>query len=448
MLKTIQLKKGLDIRLTGEAEKQVRKAEITEYALKPTDFIGGFPKLYVKEGDIVEAGTPIFFDKYQERIPYTSPVSGTVTNIIRGPKRVLQEIRIKSDGRQQAIDFGAADPTTMTREQVTEKMIQSGVWPVLRQRPYNIVAHPDVTPRAIYISGADTAPLAPDMALLLEGKGKDFQTGLHALTKLTEKVHLGLHRTLTTSEVLTGAQGVEITWFNGPHPAGNVGVQIHHTRPINKGEVVWHLDVQDVVIIGRLFATGRYNAERRVALTGSEVKQTGYYDLIRGAGILSLLRNNLQQDNVRVISGNALTGTRIDMHGYLGYYDHQITVLPEGNHHELVGWALPGFDKYSFSRSFFSWMQPQRRYALDTNLHGGRRALVMTGQFEEVLPMDILPMQLIKAIMIEDIDLMEQLGIYEVEPEDFALCEFVDTSKTDIQQLIRQGLEVMRKEMS
>ncbi|HPK04802.1 MAG TPA: Na(+)-translocating NADH-quinone reductase subunit A [Bacteroidales bacterium] len=448
MNKIVKIRKGLDIPLAGHAEKVFKDLDSTNYAVKPTDFIGVVPKLLVKEGDEVKAGTHLFFNKYQERILFTSPVSGKVSEIRRGEKRLLEEIRIEADNKNSYVEFGAADPEKISREEIVEKLINSGIWPLIRQRPYGIIANPDNTPKAVHISAFDTAPLAPDYDFIVNGQGDYFQTGIDVLSKLSNgKVNLNISDKTKAKEFLN-ARNVILNSFSGPHPAGNVGVQIHHVDPINKGDIVWVTDVQSVITIGRLFREGKYDSSVIVALAGSEVIKPQYFKTRRGASISNMVDNNVKEGDLRYISGNVLTGTQIRADNFPGIYDFMVTVIPEGNYHEFLGWALPGFGKYSTSRTFFSWLTPNKKYALNTNLNGGNRAFVMTGEFEKVLPMDIYPLQLIKAIMFEDIDLMENLGIYEVEPEDFALCEFVDTSKTEIQSIIRKGLELMRKEMS
>lgn len=448
MPKTINLNRGLNISIAGEAEKSLKEAVALHYAIKPTDFIGVFPRMLVAEGAPVKAGTPLFIDKYRENICFVSPVSGTVSEIKRGDKRVLLEVRIEPDGKNESEQFGKADPSALSKPEITEKLLKSGLWSMIRQRPYGIIANPDQTPKAIHISAFDTAPLAPDYDYIVKGKGEQFQAGINALAKLTAgKVHLNISNNTSAGEFLN-CRNVELTTFKGPHPAGNVGIQIHHIDPINKGEVVWFAGVQDVIAIGSLFTEGIYNAEIVVALAGSEVLKTGYLKTRRGACISKMVENNVKEGDLRYISGNVLTGTQIRRDNFIGFYDSLITVIPEGNYHEFFGWALPGFNKLSFSRTYFSWLSPKRKYTVDTNLHGGERALVMTGQFEKVLPMDIYPMQLIKAALSENIELMENLGMYEVEPEDLALCEFIDTSKTEIQAIVRQGLETLRKEMS
>jgi Na+-transporting NADH:ubiquinone oxidoreductase subunit A len=397
----------------------------------------------------VKAGTVLFWDKYRDNIKFTSPVSGKVLEVRRGAKRVLLEVVIENNGRNEFVDFGKANPSDLSREEVVEKLLKSGVWPVLRQRPYSIIANPDDDPKAIFISAFDTAPLAPDYDLIVHGHGDDFQAGLDVLSRLTSgTIYLNINGAEGTSKVFTNSKNVRITQFHGKHPAGNVGTQIAYLSPINKGDIVWYLRPQEVLFIGRLFQQGKLDTTRLIALTGSELKKPHYIRTKLGSSVDEMLKDNLKGSNLRYISGNPLTGVQIDKQGFVGFYDSQVTVLPEGDHYEFFGWAHPGFNKFSFGRSFFSSVFPKKAWRLDTNLKGGERAFVMTGEFEKVFGWDIYPLQLIKSILIEDIDQMERLGIYEVDEEDFALCEFIDTSKTDIQEIIRNGLNLMLKEMS
>jgi Na+-transporting NADH:ubiquinone oxidoreductase subunit A len=444
-----KIRKGLNINLIGEAEKVIKELKSDHFAVKPTDFTGVFPKMLVKDGEAVKAGTPLFTDKNRDNIIFTSPVSGVVREIRRGAKRLLLEIRIEADGKDEYIDYKAEEPAGLSREQIIEKMRLSGVWPLVRQRPYSVIADPLSEPKSIFISTFDTSPLAPDNDLIVHGQGEDFQAGIDALAKLTKgKVHLNIDADTTHSKVFTNSKNVQINQFSGPHPTGNVGVQINRIDPINKGEVIWYCYPQDVITIGRLFRKGRYDATRVVAITGSEILSPCYYRTKIGAAIENLVNKNVTDQKKRYISGNVLTGKQVELDGYLGFYHSQLTVIPEGDYYEFLGWGMPGINKFSMSRSFPAFLFKSRKYRLDTNLHGGDRALVMTGQYEKVFPFDIYPMQLIKAIIVEDIDLMENLGIYEVDEEDFALCEVIDTSKTNIQEIIRKGLDLMRKEMS
>jgi len=443
------IRKGLDIKLIGDAEKTVVDLKSRLYAVKPTDFIGCFPKMLVKEGDEVKAGSPLFFDKYREDIYFTSPVSGKVADIRRGAKRKLLEVIIESDGKYESLDFGPADPAKTEREAITEKLLKSGLWPAIRQRPYAVVAAPKDEPKAIFVPAFDSSPLAPDYDLMVHGHGEEFQAGLDILAKLTKgKVYLNVHNDNTRSKVFLNAKNVEINSFKGPHPSGNVSVHISRLAPINKGEIVWYVLPQDILTIGRLFLTGKHDTTRLVALTGSEVKRRQYYKTRAGVSIADMVKANVANGKLRYISGNVLTGDKLDKSGFLGFYHTQVTVIPEGDYYEMFGWALPGFGKFSMSRTYPSFLYPNKKYRLDTNLHGGLRAYVMTGMFEKVFPFDIYPLQLIKAILVEDIDMMENLGIYEIDAEDFALSEVIDTSKTEIQKIVRTGLELIRKEMS
>ena len=447
MSEVIKVKRGLDIPLKGEAEKIVTELHPGFFAIKPIDFVGVFPKLLIQPGDKVKAGDPLFYDKYRDNIRFTAPVSGKVTEIRRGAKRVILQIIIEADKEINYKDFGTGDPNVLNRKGIIEKMLSAGVWPMIRQRPYSIIANPDDDPKAIFISAFDTSPLAPDYDMAVHSHGKEFQTGLDVLAKLTSgKVHLNIDAAVS-SKVFINSKNVQINYFSGPHPTGNVGTQIAMIDPVNKGDTIWYLRPQEVLTIGRLFMEGRLNTSLLVALTGSEVENPRYYKMPLGASIETMVRNNVKTGNVRYISGNPLTGRKIDKDGYVGFYDSQVTVLPEGDYYEFLGWAMPRLNKFSTSLSYFSWLTPRKKYSLDTNLNGGVRAYVMTGEFEKVFGWDIYPMQLIKAILIEDIDQMEMLGIYEVDEEDFALCEYIDTSKTEIQDAVRKGLDFMRKEM-
>jgi Na+-transporting NADH:ubiquinone oxidoreductase subunit A len=444
-----KIRRGLDIRIAGEAEKIFMRSEPSEfYAVKPVDFHNLTPRLTVKTGTEVKAGTALFYDKNRPEILFTSPVSGKVIAINRGERRRILEVVIKADTEIQYESFENGDPSRMNISEVRNNILKSGLWPAIRQRPYDIIADPGDRPRSIFISAHDTSPLAPDYDFIVKGCEEEFQKGIDALSRLTNgKIHININDEYPASQVFTKARKVQINKFRGPHPAGNVGVQIHHIDPLNKGDIVWYISPQDVITIGRLFDKGIYDASKVVALTGSEILRPRYYKLTGGASIKDMLEDNLTEGNHRFISGNVLTGMKISSDGFIGYYDSQVTVIPEGDHFEFLGWALPGFKKYSVSKSFWSWLMPNRNYRLDTNLNGGVRPFVITGQYEKVFPMNIYPVQLIKSILIEDIDQMEKLGIYEVAPEDFALCEFVCTSKINVQAIVRKGLDIMIKEM-
>jgi len=449
MSKVIKIKKGLNIRLKGKAEKILVKAEPSDrYAVKPVDFPGLTPKMLVKEGDVVKAGTALFMDKNRPHAMFASPVSGTVEAVVRGEKRRILEVVVKSDNQWTVEDFSKAKPKSLTKAAISEYMITGGVWPFIRQRPYAIIANPKDTPKSIFISCFDTAPLAPDYDYIFQNPDPDFQTGIDTLAKLTSgKVYLCVHSDYPPAANFAKAENVEICEFSGPHPSSNAGVQIHHVDPVNKGEIVWYVNPQDVTVIGRLMNKAEYDVSKIIALCGSQINAPRYYK-VKGGCRMTSFADNVNGDNVRYISGNVLTGTHIAADGYLGFYDSQVTVIPEGDYYQFLGWAMPGLEKYSAGRTFFSWLFPKREYALDTNMQGAHRALVMTGQYERVFPMDIYPEHLVKAILAGEIDKMEQLGIYEVAEEDFALCEFVCTSKTEIQSIIRNGINMMIKEMS
>lgn len=447
---SVKLKRGLDIKISGHSEKKlVLDIHSDLYGVKPVDFPGLTPKLTVRPGDKVLAGSPVFYDKVRPEIMFTSPVSGNVMAVVRGDQRKLLEIVIQKDG-DEYIQFEKSDPAKLSREKVKESLLSSGLWPSIRQRPYHRIANPADVPKSIFISGFDSSPLAPDYKFIIDNSSASlFQNGIVALKKLTDgKINLVLNGKGESSETLKKAADVEIHQFSGPHPAGNVGVHIHHIDPINKGEIVWFVNIQDILSIGRLFAEGIYKPEKIIALTGSEVINRQYYKIISGASIAPYVKNNVKEGQLRYISGNVLTGSRIEPEGFVGYYDSQVTVIPEGDYFEFFGWAKPGADKFSFSKTFLSSLAPRKSYRLDTNLHGGERAFVITGIYEKVLPMDIYPMQLLKAILFNDIDGMENLGIYEIAEEDFALCEFICPSKIEIQSIVRQGLDSMVKEMS
>ncbi len=450
MSKIITLRKGLDINLQGRAQESLSVAPTaSEYALSPLDFEGVTPKLLVKVGDEVKAGTPLFFNKYDERILFTSPVSGKVAAVNRGEKRKVLSVTVAPDAEQQYEEFAKPDLGKASREEIVTLLLRSGLWPLLVQRPYGIIANPSDTPKAIFISAFDSAPLAPDYNFVLASERKNLQAGIDALRKLTPgKVHLSVRAKAEGD--MPSLKGAELHTFAGKHPVGNVGVQIHHIDPVNRGEVVWTVNIQDVAIIGRLVNEGRVDRTKIVAVTGSEVEKPHYVRVIAGAKIDSLLAGNIRKqaegDSVRIISGNVLTGTKVAADGFLTFYANQVTVIPEGDKYELLGWAMPRLNKFSVSRAYFSWLCPKKAYKLDTNMNGGERPFVVTGLYEKYLPMDIYPMYLLKACLAGDIDKMENLGIYEVTEEDFALCEFVDPSKIDIQQIIRDGINLMIKE--
>ena len=446
-----RIRKGFNVRLEGEAEKQIADVAFSDtYALKPTDFPNiTRPKLLVSEGDTIKAGTSILYNKQQPTIRYTSPVSGEVAKITRGEKRRLLEIVILSDKEieyERFPSYNLQEINALEREKICEILCSSGAWPHILQRPYGTVASPEDVPRDIFVSCFDTHPLSSDYTFSLAQDEEAFTAGLSALRRLTEgNLYISLLKHSDTS-YFAKKEDVKYTTFEGPHPTGNVGVQIHHIRPINKGEIVWTTTPFGVVQIGRVLLQGQYDTSIRVALTGPEVVQPQYYQTYVGSSIKYMVKENLRSNHLRFISGNVLTGERIALDGHLSFYHQQVSVLTEGDYYEPFGWALPSVKKLSFHRGMglLSFLFPNKKYRLDTNTHGEERAFAQTGVLERVLPMDILPTYLIKAILAEDYDDMEALGIYEVIEEDIALCEFVDLSKHEIQKILREGLSLMQ----
>mgnify|MGYP006267760687 CR=1 FL=1 len=453
--RVIRSSRGHDILLEGEAKKTVVDGDqVKTFGIMPPNFIGisPIPKVVVEAGQHVKAGDTLFFDKKRPEIKYAAPVSGEVIEINRGAKRSIAEVVILADKEQQYRELPTIDPDKAERGELIEFLLESGVWPMIRQRPYNVVPDHNVVPRDIFITTFDTAPLAPDLSLVVEGRGEAFQKGLDVLNKLTDgKVYLGLDardKENAPSEVFLHAEGVEKRFFSGKHPIGNVGVQMHNTRPLTEGDVVWTPDVQAVISIGALFTEQRFNAERVIAVTGAEIKEPHYVRTYQGARIKELLHGQLEkkEDEVRFICGDVLSGAKASADSFVHYYDDQLTVVEEGDYHELFGWLLPIAPRPSISGTFPNFLFPGLRFKADTNTHGERRAFVKTGDYERVLPMDIYPQQLMKSILVSDIERMEGLGIKELVEEDIALCEFVCVSKQPLQQILRQGLDVMREE--
>ncbi|NLO03247.1 MAG: Na(+)-translocating NADH-quinone reductase subunit A [Bacteroidales bacterium] len=447
MSEVIKLRRGFNIKLKGEAEYKTEILETPEFvAIKPTDFYGLTPKLIVKPGDFVKTGDALFFDKYHPEVKFTAPLGGKIHTVKRGERRRILEVVVESDKDSGSVEFTKADPLSLTGEEIKSNLLKSGLWPFLKRRPYGIIADPGEKPQAVFVSTFDTAPLAPDYNYVMKDQLKTFQTGVNALSKLTTgSVFLGVN----SDAVFTKTENAEIRHFSGPHPAGNPGIQIHHIAPLSRASVVWTINVQDVLFIGRLFETGRVDLTKTVVLSGSEVENPGYYKTVAGVQISCLTEGNLKKADhkQRIISGNVLTGTSVNEESYLGFFDSQITVIPEGDDYELLGWASPGFDKFSASKTYLSKLFPKKSYEINANMHGGERAFVLTGQYEKVVPMDILPVFLLKAIVADDIDNMEQLGIYEVIEEDFALCEYVCASKIKVQEILRKGINTMIKEL-
>jgi Na+-transporting NADH:ubiquinone oxidoreductase subunit A len=450
MSNDIRIKKGLDIKLVGEASLTKSDAiKSNFYSIKPEDFHGLTPKLLVKSGTKVQAGEPIFYDKSNEFIQFVSPVSGEIVEILRGEKRRILEVKIQADKIQTFLDHQKLEVESAKAEEIKAKLLASGCWPFIMQRPYDVIANPENTPKGIFVSAYASAPLAADYDFVLTGKKAELQAAVSALSKLTTgNVNISVSK--ESHSPFTNLEDVVTHKVSGPHPSGNVGTLINKIDPINKGEVVWTVTPQDLVIIGELLLTGKFNAERIVALAGSGIKEPRYLVTKIGSEIATMVYDRgIEKDaHVRIISGNVLNGKEIKPDGYLGYYSNLVTVIPEGDDYEFFGWNKPVFDKVSTSRALtFSWMTPNKKFDLNTNTNGEHRAFVITGSYEEVFPLDIFPMQVLKACMYQDLDEMEALGMYEVAPEDFALTEFVCVSKQPHQKIIREGLDLMLKEI-
>ena len=452
MSNNIDLKKGLDIPISGAAAQKTAKVTVPgTVAVKPTDFRGLKPRLLVREGDKVLAGSPVLADKESSDILFTSPVSGTVTEIVRGEKRKLLEVRIKADATQEYLEFAVGQVANLDADQVKSLLMKAGLWPALVQRPYGIIANPAVKPKAIFVSAFSTAPLAADMEYVLRDEFDDIQTAVNALSKLTDGgIHISLNADNASGTPFHKLENATFHTFSGKHPAGNVGVQIHHISPIMKGDTVWTISPVMLAAIGKFLNTGKYDMSRLIAVTGPKAIGPAYVKGLPGMSMRDLKEfyDNSGSD-IRFISGDVLTGTNVGEDGFLGFFDNQVTLIKEGNEHELLGWAKPFRTKqFSTSHTYFSWLTPKKKYEMDTNLHGGPRAFVMSDVYSKVLPMHIYPVYLIKACLAEDIDKMEQFGIYEVLEEDLALCEYVCPSKIEIQSILSDGISLMMKEMA
>ena len=452
MSNNIDLKQGLNIPISGTAAQKTRKTIVPDViAIKPTDFKGLIPRLLVKEGDKVLAGSPVLSDKKNPDILFTSPVSGTVAEIVRGEKRKLLEVRIKADAQQEFVDFGTHKVADMSAADIKSLLLQSGLWPSLIQRPYGILADPSLTPKAIFVSAFTTAPLAAVPEFAFKDEIAYIQTGVNVLAKLTDGgVYFSLSSENYSGTPLHKTENVVSHVFSGKHPAGNVGVQISHIAPIMKGDTVWTVSLLLLSAIGKLFSTGKYDMRRKVAVTGPKAIDPAYVDALPGISMKDLkdFYDNSAND-LRFVSGDVLTGENVGENGFLGFFDNQVTFLHEGTEREVLGWAKPfRCKKFSSSHTYFSWLTPKKTYDMDTNFNGGPRAFVMSDVYSKVLPMDIYPVYLAKACLAGDIDKMEKFGIYEVLPEDLALCEYVDPSKNDIQEMIQKGIDLMLKEMA
>ena len=445
MANVIKLSKGLNINLKGRAEeRKIQLKSKGKYALVPDDFEGVTPKVVVREGDKVQAGDALFVNKQYPEVKFASPVSGTVSAVVRGERRKVLCVKVDADAQQSFVDFGKKDVSKLDGKAVTDALLEAGIFGYINQLPYAVSTNPNVQPKAIFVSALRDKPLAADFEYEVKGQEQDFQTGLTALSKIA-KTYLGVG----AGSSLQNVKDVEVNVFEGKCPAGNVGVQVNNVDPVNKGEVVWTIgDPTVVLFIGRLFNTGKVDLKRTVALCGSEVASPAYVDMLVGEELSTLLSNSYDASkNVRIINGNVLTGKPTTKEGFLGSHTSEITVIPEGSDaDEMLGWILPRFKQFSVSRSYFSWLCSKKSYALDARVKGGERHMIMSGEYDKVLPMDIYGEYLIKAIIAGDIDRQEALGIYEVSPEDFALAEFVDSSKLELQRIVREGLNILRKE--
>lgn len=444
------MRKGLNLNLAGRAAREkITLRPNGHYALQPSSFEGVTPKVVVKEGDKVKAGDALFVNKHNTDVRFASPVSGTVVAVERGERRKVLSVRVDADVRQEYVDYGRRNPASLNGNEVIEALLAAGIFGYINQLPYAVSTSPETKPKAIFVSALRDMPLACDFEFELQGQEEDFQTGLTALSRIA-KTYLGIG-TSQTSPALTSAKDVEVVAFDGKCPAGNVGVQVNNIAPVNKGEVVWTVEPTSVLFIGRLFRTGHVDLRRTVAFCGSEVKKPAYVDMLVGQELNTLLSNSIKDGRpVRIIDGNVLTGKPTTKNGFLGAHTSEVTVIPEGcDADEFAGWIMPRLSQFSVSRSYFSWLfGSKREYSPDARIKGGERHMIMSGEYDKVLPMDIYGEYLIKAIIAGDIDRMEQLGIYEVSPEDFALAEFVDSSKLQLQRIVREGLDMLRKEDS
>lgn len=447
-----KLTKGHDINLVGSANKEINtEIKAKTFAVKPTNFRGlsPIPRMLVAVGDEVKAGQPLFEDKKDNRVKYVSPVSGEVAEIRRGAKRSITDVIVLGDRDLSYVTHDVPAIETATREQLVELILNSGAWTLLNERPYDVLPSPDVIPANIFISTFDTSPLAPDLGFIAKGNGAAIQKGVDVLSKLTSgDVHISLDASHAVAPPVefTGIEGAKLHWFKGKHPAGNVGVQIHHIAPISGTNKVWTLTVESLITLGELFLSGKFKADRIIALTGSEFENPTYVKTHQGANIADLIAGNLKEGKSRIIAGDVLSGKQVSSDDFLNHTDNQITAIPEGDDYELFGWLFPVIPRPSVSKTYPNFLFKNHEFEPNTNTHGERRAFVMTGQYESIMPMDIHVQQLMKAIMANDYERMEGLGITELSEEDVALCEFACTSKQPLQKILREGLEMMREQ--
>lgn len=448
----IKTKKGLDLPITGEPEQVVHSdgGGAKSVALIGFDYVGLKPTLKVAEGDRVKLGEVLFADKQHPSVVFTSPGTGVVRAINRGHKRVLQSVVIDLDGEGEATfnAYAESDLASLSVEQVKENLLASGLWTSLRTRPYSKVPNPDTAPRSIFVTAMDTNPLAANPAVVINERPQDFQNGLAVIAKLTEgKVYLCKS---PASAISTSVPRVEVAEFDGPHPAGLVGTHIHFLDPVGPSKTVWHLDYQAVIAIGHLFTTGLLDVTRVVSLAGPLVTKPRLIRTRVGANLADVVEGQIDASKeARVISGSILSGRKADgWAAYLGYYHNQISVLEEGRDRDFFGWIVPSREKFSFLNVLLSSLPKERgrKFPLHTSKFGSPRAIVPIGAYEDVVPLDILPTQLLKALVIGDSDQAQMLGALELDEEDLALSTFVDPGKHDFGIALRQNLTQIEKE--
>ena len=450
MSKDIKIKNGLTIKLKGAARNIIKKAAFPKsISINPSDFHLITPKMKLKVGEKVSQGDVVFFSKKDDRIKFCSPIDGIITDVVRGAKRKIIEIIIDVNKNQILKDSKSIFLDDLGTEKIKGILLESGCWPFIKQRPYDIIANPSDIPKSIFISGFNSAPISADLDIILDDQREEFETGINVLNKLTSgSINVSINK--NSSNFINTIKGIKTHKINGPHPSGNVGVQIHHIDPVNSGDRVWTLGAEDVAIIGRYFMTGIYNPIRTIAVSGPPVKYPQYYKTIPGTELKKIIQDAgiNTNDSLRIINGDVLTGSKVDHDNYLGFYNNTLSVLREGNHYRMFGWIPFVNNKVpSIYKTSFSWLFPNKKYDLDTNLNGEERAFVVTGEMEKVFPMDIFPMQLLKECMAGNIEKMESLGIYEVAPEDFSLIDYSSSSKIEAQYIIRQGLDLMISEV-
>lgn len=446
-----KLKKGVDIPLVGKPEKNITNISESAYVkIHPNRIKGIKPKLLIKEGDFVNTGSPLFFDKLNPSVMFISPCTGTINSINFGPRRVIEQITIQTQFSEEIFEqnkvYSESEINSANKDDLITVLTKSGCWTYIRQRPFSKIANPTESPKSVFISGFNTAPHSPDVEFILNQDSNGFQAGINALSKLTdEKIHISIP-SKRSNEIFKSLKNVVLHAFSGPHPSGNVGIQIHHIDPINIGEKVWYVDIQDVAAIGKQLLSGKFSTHKYITVSGEGISSPSYIKIRRGSEIKSILGDQLKSGEFRIISGDVLTGDKTELDFGLGYYDSQVTVIPEGGQREFLGWIKPGLNKYTISNTYLSKLMPRKDWSLNTSINGSLRAIIPFGYWEKVLPMDILPQYLVKSIIANDIDEMEQLGIYECDPEDFALCSFVCQSKFPVHQVISDGLDIIEKE--